>query len=289
VIRFFPNHRFAAVFVALALAAGCRSAPPAAPLRTEAPPRTWEGLSATLWIQTSAEAAMLSEATFAAATSALEEALGDPYRSALDQGSEAAALPVAVIVDVDETMIDNVAYQAELLVRGEGFAAASWRAWVNAAVAPPRPGAVAFARAAVERGVTIFYVTNRDPDQEAATRENLLRAGLPLHERVDTVLMENERPGWDRSKESRRAAIAAGYRVALLLGDDLNDFVPAERLTASERRELAERVRPHFGVDWFLFANPMYGSWQRALGGNTSGLSPQEAAGRRAEHLRGTE
>jgi len=279
----------AATLLGLSLSLACRSAPPAARAGNALPQRTWEGLSATLWVQTAAESTLLSEATFAAAGAALERALADPAWSAVGQGAEAAALPVAVIVDVDETMLDNVAYQAELLLRGEAFGAASWGAWVSAAVAPARPGALEFARVAAARGVTIFYVTNRDPDQETATRENLLRAGFPLSEQVDAVLMENERPGWGRDKESRRAAVAADYRVVLLLGDDLNDFVTADRLTFAERRELADRVRPHFGVDWFLFANPMYGSWQRALGGNLSGLSAEEVARRRAASLRGTE
>lgn len=279
----------AATLLGLSLSLACRSAPPAARAVNAPPQRTWEGLSATLWVQTAAESTLLSEATFAAAGAALERALADPAWSAVGQGAEAAALPVAVIVDVDETMLDNVAYQAELLLRGEAFGAASWGAWVSAGVAPARPGALGFARVAAARGVTIFYVTNRDPDQETATRENLLRAGFPLSEQVDAVLMENERPGWGRDKESRRAAVAADYRVVLLLGDDLNDFVTADRLTLAERRELAERVRRHFGVDWFLFANPMYGSWQRALGGNLSGLSAEEAARRRAASLRGTE
>jgi len=281
------NYRHAAAIVAVGLALACSSAPPPS-ARVSAPPVASEdGLTATLWVQTAVEAEMLSEATFASATRALERALADPDWSALGQGTEARSLPPAVIADVDETMLDNSAYQAELVLRGREFDPASWDEWVRRAEAPALAGAVAFARTAEALGVTLFYVTNRDGDQEEATRRNLERVGFPLPGDVDTVLCEHERPDWVRDKGSRRAEVASGYRVLLLLGDDLNDFVRASRATLVERRALAESHRAHFGRDWFLLANPLYGSWRRALEGYGSGLAPEEARRRRASHLRG--
>ncbi len=281
--------RLVLVPAALALAWGCSAAPPAR-VRPQPPAAPGgDSLGATLWIQTAAEAELLSEATFAAATRAVELAVAAADWSALDQGPAARELPPAVIADVDETLLDNSPYEAARLRAGREFEPASWDAWVRRASAAARPGALAFARRAEALGVTLFYVTNRDRDQEAATRENLERAGFPLRTDLDTVLVEGERADWGRDKESRRAAVARSHRVLLLLGDDLNDFVSAARSSLEERRALAERHRERFGKDWFLFANPVYGSWRRALEGYASGLSAAEARRLRALHLRGAE
>lgn len=282
------RHAAPLLVVALTFACSGASAPRARP---EAPPTAptapaEDGLTATLWVQTAVEAELLSEATFRSATAALDRALADLEWSALGQGPEARSLP-AVIVDVDETVLDNSEYQAENLLRRREFDPKSWDAWVRRAAAPALPGAVAFARAVAARGVTLFYVTNRDADQEEATRQNLEQVGFPLPMEIDTVLCEHERSEWVREKESRRAVVASRYRVLLLLGDDLNDFVPAHRATLAERQALAERERAHFGRDWFLLANPLYGSWRRALEGFASGLAPEEARRLRASHLRG--
>ncbi len=277
------------ILLLLLALAGCRAAtPPPRGQPAAAPPApvAGESLAAVLWLQTAAEAEQLDRSTFAAAERALVAALADPGRSALDQGEAAAALPPAVIADVDETLLDNSPYEARGLLEGRGFDPATWHEWVERAEAAPRPGALEFARRAAALGVEVFYVTNRDARQEAATRRNLLEAGFPLHPELDTVLVEGERPEWGRDKESRRAAVARTHRVLLLLGDDLNDFVSGAFATPEARRELASRHARRFGHDWFLFANPVYGSWSRALEGNERGLAPEEARRRRLEHLR---
>ena len=215
-------------------------------------------------------------------------ALEDPNWSALGQGSEAANLPLAVIADVDETLLDNSPFEGWMLRSGRQFNAADWTAWVDAAEALPLAGAVEFARYAAERGVTLFYVTNRDAEHEAATLENLRREGFPLRDDVDVLLLRGERPEWTSDKQGRRDLVAAGFRVVVLLGDDLNDFMTGVYDATPERRaELAATASDRFGTSWFVLPNPHYGSWKRALdSGQPRPSGPEEVRARKLERLR---
>ncbi len=285
---------------ALLVVAGCSSAPapepivaPVAPVAITAPapfvaPPPSDQLDALAWYQTSEEARRLSQAVFAAATTALEAALADPGWSALGQGPEAASLPPAIITDIDETLLDNSALQARFLADGTRYDPAKFKAWVSAAEAVALPGAVELAQLAEARGVTLFYVTNRDADEEPGTRRNLTSARFPLPATVDVVWMRGERPEWGSDKESRRQEVARSYRVLLLLGDDLGDFLPGSRDATVERRhELAEGANARWGRSWFLLPNPLYGSWERALLGAQPGtMPPEEVRARKRAALR---
>jgi len=281
--------RRSVALAALIVLAACRSAgvppAPAAPAAAP-PPGPPTGLDATLWAQTAAEARALSLAVFGAAARELEAALADPARSALGQGTEAAALPAAVIADVDETLLDNIRFQGRMLADGIRFDAVLWTEWVERAEAVPMPGALEFARLAAARGVTLFYVTNRDAHHETATRANLERAGFPLAAGRDTVLTRGERPEWRSDKTSRREEVARDYRVLLLLGDDLNDFVAGARVGIEPRRTLVDAHAERWGRDWFLLPNPMYGSWEDAVLGARD-LAADEVLRRKLAAVRG--
>lgn len=289
---------------ALVVTSGCRSAAPAGPPAAVAAPAVpsadaatdpcsvrvgaCDGLDGVLWFQTAEEARQLQRQAFLAARRALDAALQDPAWSALDQGAEAAGLPLAVIADVDETLLDNSPFEGWMLRSGRQFNAADWTAWVDAAEALPLAGAVEFARYAAERGVTMFYVTNRDAEHETATLENLRREGFPLRDDVDVLLLRGERPDWTSDKQGRRELVAAGHRVVLLLGDDLNDFMTGVYDATPERRaELARAAADRFGTSWFVLPNPEYGSWKRALdSGLPRAASPEEARARKLARLR---
>jgi acid phosphatase len=245
-------------------------------------------LDALAWYQTAEESHRLAQSVFAAASRALEAALADPTWSALGQGAEAVALPPAVITDIDETLLDNSALQARFLLDGTRYTPAAFSAWVESAEAVALPGALDFARLAAARGVTLFYVTGRKADEEPGTRRNLLREGFALPDEPDVVLTRGERPEWGSDKESRRQDIARSYRVLLLLGDDLSDFVAGSRdATPERRRELASAVESRWGTSWFLLPNPLYGSWERALlGAQPGALSPEEVRARKRAALR---
>ena len=297
----------AAALTLSVVAGGCRSAAPleAAPvvpapqveqeLQPVADGPPWvatqpvaqdDRLNAVLWLQTSAEYRMIARSTYRAASQALELALADPaWSAALEQSGDLSGLPPAVIVDVDETVLDNSPYEASMILRGLSFERQSWLDWVHRAAATSVPGALAFARRAEALGVLVFYVTNRDADEEDATRRNLVAAGFPVHDEVDTVLLRGERPEYVSDKSSRRAEIAARYRILLLVGDDLNDFLPA--LADPDRRiSVATEHAGRFGERWFLLPNADYGSWERALYDNDRALPEDLRRLRKRSQLR---
>lgn len=298
---------FAGVLVAIAVTSGCHSGAPAAPAVTAASavgapgtpavvpveagaPGRDDRLNGVLWTQTSAEYRALALATYARARQELDRALADPtWTAALEQQGEIADLPAAVIADLDETLLDNSAYEADRIRAGLRFEEGSWRVWVNRARATAVPGAVEFVRYAAERGVTVFYVTNRAAALEEQTRANLAALGFPVAGDRDTVLMSGERPDWGSDKVTRRTEVARSFRILLLVGDDLGDFVSGARAMPEERLALAERFAERWQTRWILLPNPYYGSWERALSGNERGLSEEEILRRKMARLRGSD
>lgn len=223
----------------LALATSC--AAPDQGMRPE------DGRLAVAWVRHSPERIALCEQTYRAATTALR------HEAALSRlGGQ---LPLAVVVDVDETVLDNSSYNARLVKRGEAFQLATWASWVEERAAPAIPGALAFARTAADLGLRVFYVTNRTAAEEPATRDNLRALGFPLwdgDDGLDVVLTRGERASWEGSgKATRREAVARTHTIVLYVGDDRGDF-PAEGPES-------------FGESWFVLPNPMYGSWVRNL------------------------
>lgn len=236
-------------------------------------------LNATVWMQQSVEYRATARQAYRLARRSLDRALADSTRSALadpPEEADAGDRPPAVVVDVDETVLDNSPYQARLARTGGEFDLESWHAWVREEEAGAVPGALEFLREADRRGVDVYYVTNRDHEVEASTRRNLERLGFPLDAPGDAVLTQNEHDdrAWD--KAARRAAVARHHRVVLLVGDDLNDFVHVEDAGPEERSSAAAGHADRWGDTWIMLPNPAYGSWERAAYGHESGLSPAE-------------
>ena len=83
---------------------------------------------------------------------------------------------------------------------------------------------------------------------------------------LDTVLSEGEPPyNWPSDKSSRRQYLANRFRILLLIGDDLGDFVSGARDAPENRLRLAREHSRRWGTSWFLLPNPMYGSWELSL------------------------
>lgn len=259
----------AAFLIFLVVLSGCRSAadaPPAPQVVESQPQMRLDTLYAVLWMQTAAEFEALTRQTWRAATEAMREGLEGSFPSAVvDSHRSCGDCPPAVIVDVDETVLDNSPHDARRVLDGQDFDPVVWTAWVNERRARETPGALDFAREAERLGVTVFYVTNRTQEEEAGTRDNLRALGFRLPQQPDTILTKGERSASVTSdKSERRRWVAENYRVLVLAGDDLNDFVPAN-LGVAEREALVERHRARWGAQWFMLPNPSYGSWERAL------------------------
>ena len=232
-----------------------------------------------LWVQNAAEWEALALQAYNAATEDLPRFVADTSFSALPDQTGAANLPPAIIVDVDETLVSNVLFQMSF---EPPFANWKLDEWNEANPSLAVPGAPEFVNFALEQGVTVFYVTNRpcapregiaDPcPQQQITIDDLNESGMPADEAH--VLLAEEMPAWTGEKKVRRDLIAKDYRVIMLVGDDLGDFLPCVRsrvvapcsgsATADDRRR---RVRAHasmWGDGWYVLPNPIHGSWTSA-------------------------
>ena len=244
--------------VCLLLAVSCGSTPP-----TKS-----DGLAPVIWVQTSEEYTALCHQAYRSATAALEAALMNPTTTAAleqvhQQGIE--ALPVAVVVDVDETVLDNSPYQAGLVLDGPTYSTDTWKDWVEQKRAKPIGGALAFLNHAAKLDVSVFYVTNRTADLEEATRSNLIEVGFPVRTDQDVILTKAERPEWGSDKTTRRELIAKSHRIVLLIGDDLGDFVSPAKGDLDQRHSLVFPHRARWGSNWIVLPNPLYGSFDRSI------------------------
>jgi len=215
----------------------------------------------TLWMQSSVERDALCRQAYSLALANLSRAMADPsWRAVSSEGDQGADLPLAVIVDVDETVLDNHWYEARLVRDGGRYESESWARWCAEEAATAIPGALQFCQLANDLGVTVFYVTNRRLNVAGATLANLKALGFPVADDGSTLL-----PRVDTSnKTARRAAVAADYRVVLLMGDAGGDF--HEDLAgdvASARAAAATRFADRWGKTWIALPNPMYGGWAR--------------------------
>jgi len=274
-------------------AAGCATQPTQAPATATpsnrcgtSPAFAAGGERATLWVRSSAEYRAVSDSIFRAALTSLAEGLADPgWTAEPAQAGDLSALPPAIVMDIDETVLDNSAPQAEMLRDRTCFAEFEtvWDEWVAKRDAPAVPGAAEFVRAARAlkdpqgRPVRVFFITNRECSRRAGgesacpqqddTAANLRSLGLDSPTLEDDLMVKGERPDWVSEKRSRRLEVARQYRIVLNVGDDLADFLPDVRRQSPLVREQARcRADNWWGRRWFVIPNPMYGSWLVALG-----------------------
>ena len=222
-----------------------------------------------LFVQTSPEFAANNIQTYKIATSKIDIALNDKnWTAALEQGTNFSDKPPAIIVDVDETVLDNSAHQARAILGGFSYPA-GWLEWGNEVSAPAVAGVKDFLNYADSKGVTIFYVTNRVSELRKATIENIIKLGLPFDERANPLMMKGEN-GWGSEKTSRRTLIAEKYRIILMAGDQITDFISLEESSVSmdARLQLSSKYEEMWGEKWFMITNPMYGKWEGAIYNN---------------------
>jgi acid phosphatase len=221
-------------------------------------------LYSTLWIQTAAEYEALTHQAYNTSSRLLPVALEDSsWTAALQQSDNYEELPPAIILDVDETVLDNSYYEVRGIIDKTGFDPETWNSWVREMEAEAIKGAAELTSQADEMGIAVFYITNRSADVQAATEQNLRDEGFPVAE--GSVMSNGGQPDWTSAKTVRRQLVANDHRVLMLFGDDLNDFVPARGISIEQRKELVETHSDKWGYKWFVFPNPNYGSWERAL------------------------
>jgi 5'-nucleotidase (lipoprotein e(P4) family) len=229
------------------------------------------------WVQNSAEYSMLAEQTFRMALSQLQVGIKDKTWSADEvQVAEGGFedKPPAVILDCDETLLDNSAYNARNVLEKKPYSTASWNAWCQDGKADAVPGAVDFVKRADALGAKIFYITNRRDVVKAATIRNLRELGFPADE--TTVLTKNDDLGRGDDKISRRAMVAKDHRIVLLIGDSMSDLCSGMDVTNTQQRnKIATEKSRLLGKRWIMLPNPVYGGWQRALPAAEEALKPK--------------
>ena len=214
---------------------------------------------ATLWAQKSGEARALSYQAFNLAKRELSYKLRKKGKK-----------PLAIVVDVDETVLDNSPYQARGILNGTGYPD-GWRDWINAAVAKPLPGAVEFLNYAPRRGVEVFDITNRKIIGLNPTIKNLKDTGFPVKE--ENVMCRTN----TSSKKKRRSEVLKKYEIALLMGDNLGDFDEIfETDDLRRRNELVSKKKSMFGTKFIVLPKAMYGNWEGAVYTGNFKLSPKE-------------
>lgn len=218
------------------------------------------GTDAVLWQNTSAEMYQLYVQAYEWALYKLTTNLAD-VRAKLPAG--AAQPKYAVIVDIDETVLDNSPYQVEAIEHGHTFDPQEWKAWTDKAIAKPSPGALEFLKAAEARGCEVFYITNRAVEEKASTLKNLTDVGFPFADDAHLLLMEGA-----SDKTARRAKVAATHRIVLLVGDQLRDF--DERFkdrSVDHGRNVVDAMSDTLSRMFILLPNPMYGTYRDAVHG----------------------
>ncbi|WP_168878757.1 HAD family acid phosphatase [Rhizobium sp. P28RR-XV] len=237
-----------------------------------------DNLNAVLWDQTSVEAQANALGAYTLGRIRLDEALADKSWTAapVEQTGSFQDFPPAIILDVDDTILNTSPYQAHNITGGTSFTPQSWTQYVNAQQDKPIAGAVEFTQYAASKGVKVFYVTNRTADEEGPTVEEMKRFGFPMGDNVDTFLSAKEQPDWGSAKGTRRAFIAKNYRVLLMFGDNFGDFTDDYKGTVEERQKVFEANAAHFGHDWIAIANPTYGSFESAPYKGDYKLPPEE-------------
>jgi 5'-nucleotidase (lipoprotein e(P4) family) len=188
--------------------------------------------------------------------------------------------PRAVMIDIDETVLDNSPAQAKGILTATPFNSKDWYAWGEMRKAKAIPGVVEFLNYATSKGVKVFFASNRDQVQEQATVDNLKNIGL-TDVSVDNVLLREK----ESSKDARKAAIEKNYRIVLLIGDNLDDFSSTfEKRTIAERFAEADKFRETWGKRFIVLPDAMYGTWENAIYGYER-LTNEQKAERRAAAL----
>ncbi|MGG2018257.1 5'-nucleotidase, lipoprotein e(P4) family [Bacillus sp. S10(2024)] len=210
---------------------------------------TDQQLMADLWYQTSGEAKALYYQGYNIGTQKLDAVL-----------AKGTSKKPAVVLDLDETVVDNSPHQAMTVKTGKGYPY-KWDEWINKAEAEALPGAIDFLKHAESKGVDIYYISNRKTNQLDATIKNLERIGAPQATKEHILLQEPKEKG----KEKRRELVSSTHDIVLLFGDNLSDFIGFDGLSTQDRNKKVEELKAQFGEKFIVFPNPMYGDWEGSL------------------------
>lgn len=200
------------------------------------------------WYRRSAERRALSAQAYHLATQKLE--------------AKAAGLTGSwgVVLDIDETTLNNSQYQQERMDLGLGYSPASWREWVNRKAATPIDGVVAFTKRVKALGGKVVFVSNRMQATECGpTADNLDAAGIPHDAMLCKTGSSDKNPRFTALANGTSPSTLPATKIVMYVGDNILDF-PA---LSQDLRKGPESGFDKFGEDFFLIGNAMYGSWEK--------------------------
>jgi 5'-nucleotidase (lipoprotein e(P4) family) len=237
----------------------------------------YRALDANLYMQISGEYRAACYQTYHFAFARLQEIL----RTRANDGRQ-----MAIVLDLDETVFDNGAFQARQVQRGLAYSQKDWDTYEQRYGAQVRlvPGAKDFLVAADKLGIALIYISNRNDKNRDQTLATIRRLELPLPGGGDRVKLATEVTG--TNKDSRRKEAFDAFDVVMLVGDNLRDFDdkpfrsavdntkpdgktddPARLDAAVEARfKAVDETRAKFGTTWIILPNPAYGEWTKVLG-----------------------
>ena len=206
-------------------------------------------IQAQVWTQNSAEYRALCYQAFNAAKMNLDALFF--FEKEYDK-------PLAIIADVDETVLDNSPYDGKLILNNTTYNRESWVEWGNLEIAKAIPGSLEFLIYASEKNIEIFYISNRYSEQLEATVNNLKKLGFPDAKESNVLLR-----GDTRSKSERRKSVSDNYEVIMLIGDNLSDFNDEFEIKLyNERSDQTDKLKNEFGTKLIVLPNPNYGDWE---------------------------
>lgn len=234
-----------------------------------------EASRAIAWMQTSAEYQAIMSQTFKMAALQLQEAVFDEsWTAAIEQFGQKGLnqLPNAIILDLDETLINTLSYRASLVLNNNKHDEKRFQNWMNIERAPLVPHVMTLIEKAASLGVTVLLIsdrvckpTPRDPcPVKTQTLRMLKRVSIAFPK--DQMFFRGEYSDWNKDQSSRREFIAKRYRILMIVGDDINQMIPqVSTLPMTARKKLTSQYDEMWGSRWFIVPNPVYGSWLDVL------------------------
>jgi len=219
-------------------------------------------LMATLWFQKSAEMRAIYYQTYNFAKSIIENKLSNSSN----------LKPKAVVVDIDETVLDNSPFEAHCITNHVSYSPKEWAAWVNKASAKALPGALDFLNFAKSKGVETIYISNRNIVHLDKTIENLKQLGFPFCNKDHVFLRDSV-----STKKYRRQVVNEKYDVLLYIGDNLSDFSDMfDYRDSLLAKNIVDENALKFGKDYLILPNPMYGGWVKPILNNNTGIPDEK-------------
>ena len=248
-----------------------------APAKAEAPFPPIARLSSNIYMQNAAEYRAVCHCIYKGAALRLEADLAN---------SKPKVAKPAIVMDLDETVFDNSAYQTFLLNNDLEYTEESWSEYEqnHPQEVTLVPGAKRFIERAEQLGVSFVYMSNSSVAAKASTSNALVLNGIDVTNIAVRLYLIPK--GCTSDKAARRETVLAKFNVLMYFGDNLRDFSEFFRAaklgkdaTADDylkairqRATQADDAICHWGIDWFALPNPVYGEWERLIGPNPKAL-----------------